>query len=126
MNPVLHNSTKSTGAAAIASWDRRIEISIKGLGRKRGSTAYTIFQPVPLSLLARSVLWYGRTRICSGSIAAMKLIAVYVVFVLLGEGIAYVVGRSVEQMSPSASLPVFLACFFFVFWAAWRLAIRVT
>ncbi|HXX08676.1 MAG TPA: hypothetical protein VEJ43_11490 [Pseudolabrys sp.] len=56
----------------------------------------------------------------------MRLIATYIVFVLLGEGIAYVVGRSVEQMSPSASLPVFLACFFIVFWAAWRLAIRVT
>jgi len=56
----------------------------------------------------------------------MKLIATYVVFVLIGEGIAYTVGRSVEQMSPSASLPVFLACFFIVFWGAWRLAIRVT
>jgi hypothetical protein len=56
----------------------------------------------------------------------MRLIATYVVFVLIGEGIAYAVGRSVEQMSPSASLPVFLACFFIVFWAAWRLAIRVT
>jgi hypothetical protein len=56
----------------------------------------------------------------------MRLIAVYVAFVLIGEGIAYTVGRSVEQVSQSASLPVFLACFFIVFWAAWRLAIRVT
>lgn len=55
----------------------------------------------------------------------MKLIAVYVVFVLVGEAIAYFVGRSVEFWSATASLPVFLACFFFVFWAAWRLAIRV-
>jgi hypothetical protein len=57
--------------------------------------------------------------------AAMKLIVVYVLFVLIGETIAYFVGRSVEHWSMTASLPVFLACFFFVFWAAWRLAIRV-
>jgi hypothetical protein len=57
--------------------------------------------------------------------AAMKLIAVYVLFVVIGEAIAYFVGRSVEHWSMSASLPVFLACFFFVFWGAWRLAIRV-
>ena len=56
----------------------------------------------------------------------MKLIACYVLFVLIGIGIAFVVGKSVEQWSQPASLPVFLACFFFVFWAAWRLAVRVT
>ena len=56
----------------------------------------------------------------------MKLIAVYVVFVLIGDAVAYFVGRSVEHWSMSASLPVFLACFSFVFWAAWRLAVRVT
>jgi hypothetical protein len=56
----------------------------------------------------------------------MKLIAVYVVFVLIGEAIAYGIGRTVEHWSTPASLPAFLASFFFVFWAAWRLAIRVT
>ncbi|HMF25136.1 MAG TPA: hypothetical protein VKG24_23835 [Pseudolabrys sp.] len=56
----------------------------------------------------------------------MKLIACYVAFVLIGESIAYIVGKSVEHWWQSASLPVFLACFFLVFWAAWRLAIRVT
>jgi hypothetical protein len=56
----------------------------------------------------------------------MRLIAFYVAFVLFGEGIAYFVGRGVEQWSAPASLPVFLACFFFVFWAAWRLAVRLT
>jgi len=45
----------------------------------------------------------------------MRLIAFYVAFVLFGEGIAYFVGRGVEQWSAPASLPVFLACFFFVF-----------
>jgi hypothetical protein len=55
----------------------------------------------------------------------MKLIAVYVVFVLIGDAIAYFVGRSVEHWSMTASLPVFLGCFFLVFWGAWRLAVRV-
>ena len=56
----------------------------------------------------------------------MKLIAVYVALVLVGELIAYVIGRSVEQWSVSASLPVFLACFFIVFWVAWRAAVKLT
>ena len=56
----------------------------------------------------------------------MKLIAFYMIFVLIGEAVAYFVGRTVEHWSATASLPVFLACFFIVFWAAWRLAIRVT
>jgi hypothetical protein len=56
----------------------------------------------------------------------MRLLAYYVVFVLVGMVVAYLVGRAVEQWSAGASLPVFLACFFFVFWAAWRLAVRVS
>jgi hypothetical protein len=55
----------------------------------------------------------------------MRLIGVYVLFVTIGEGIAYVLGRTVEMWSPSASMPVFLGCFFAVFWGAWRLAIYV-
>jgi hypothetical protein len=57
---------------------------------------------------------------------AMRLLVYYVVFVLVGMVAAYLIGRAVEQWSAGASLPVFLACFFFVFWAAWRLAVRVT
>ncbi len=56
----------------------------------------------------------------------MKLIAVYIVLVLIGEAIAYAIGRTVEQWSASASLPVFLGCFFLVFWVAWRLAVKLT
>lgn len=55
----------------------------------------------------------------------MKLMAVYTLFVVIGEVIAYGVGRAVEAWSATASLPVFLACFFIVFWAAWRAAIRL-
>jgi len=57
----------------------------------------------------------------------MKLIAVYVALVLVGEAIAYSIGRSVEVFwSQSASLPIFLGCFFIVFWAAWRAAVKLT
>jgi hypothetical protein len=56
----------------------------------------------------------------------MKLIAVYVVLVLIGELVAYSVGRAVEHWSEAWSLPAFLALFFMVFWGAWRLAVRVT
>jgi len=56
----------------------------------------------------------------------MKLMAVYIVFVLIGELGAYLVGRTVEQWSISASLPAFLACFFLVFWIAWIFAVRMT
>ena len=56
----------------------------------------------------------------------MKLLVFYVGFVVIGETFAYFIGRTVEFWSKAASLPVFLACFFFVFWAAWRLAVHVT
>lgn len=55
----------------------------------------------------------------------MKLLVVYIVFVAIGEAIAYVAGRTVEIWSPATSLPVFLSLFFFMLWAAWRLAVRV-
>ena len=56
----------------------------------------------------------------------MSIMAVYVAFVVIGELIAYVIGRTVELWSEAASMPVFLACFFAVFWIAWQLAVRVT
>jgi integral membrane sensor domain MASE1 len=63
--------------------------------------------------------------IASGVIKNMKLLGVYIVFVAIGQAMSYGIGRTVEFWSPATSLPVFLACFFFVLWAAWRLAVRV-
>lgn len=60
-----------------------------------------------------------------GGFAAMKLLVVYIVFVAIGEAIAYVAGRTVEFWSPATSLPVFLSLFFLMLWAAWRLAVKV-
>jgi hypothetical protein len=57
----------------------------------------------------------------------MKLLAVYIGLVLVGDLIAYGVGRTVEQFASQAtSLAVFLALFFLVFWAGWKAAVRLT
>ncbi len=55
----------------------------------------------------------------------MKLIAVYIVLVLVGDLLSYGVGRVVEMFSPTLSLTVFLTCFFAVFWAGWKAAVRI-
>jgi|SRR5689334_9180965 len=65
---------------------------------------------------------------CMGALSGlckMRLLVVYIVFVAIGEAIAYAAGRTVEVWSPATSLPVFLSAFFFVLWAAWRLAVKV-
>ena len=56
----------------------------------------------------------------------MRIITFYVAFVLVGDIGSYLIGRAVEHWSEPASLPVFLGCFFLVFWVAWRLAVKVT
>jgi len=60
-----------------------------------------------------------------GGFVAMRLLVFYIVFVAIGEAIAYAAGRTVEFWSPATSLPVFLSAFFFVLWAAWRLAVKM-
>lgn len=52
--------------------------------------------------------------------------ALYIVFVVIGDLGAYVIGLAAERIDPSISLVVFLACFFMVFWLAWQLAVRLT
>lgn len=56
----------------------------------------------------------------------MQLMAFYIAFVVIGDVGSYAIGRSVEHWSPATSLPVFLSCFFVVFWGAWHLAVRLT
>lgn len=57
----------------------------------------------------------------------MKLIAVYVLFVLIGDVGSYFIGRAAEQwLTQSLSLAIFLACFFAEFALAWLLAVRAT
>jgi hypothetical protein len=56
----------------------------------------------------------------------MGLIVVYVALVIVGELIAYAIGLGVRQVLPAYSLPVFLFMFFFMFWASWLVAVRLT
>ena len=55
----------------------------------------------------------------------MRLIVVYVAFVLAGTLIATGAGELTEIWSEQASLFVFLALFFASLWVGWRLALRV-
>jgi hypothetical protein len=55
----------------------------------------------------------------------MRLIFVYVGFVLVGTLIATGVGAIVEIWSEPSSLFVFLGLFFFSLWAGWKLALKV-
>ena len=127
MKPVLHRSTNSTGAVAIASRLRLMEIPARwAIERWRVACLYHFFGLPVFS--GWGPIQSGLNRPARGfdGAFAMRLLAYYIVFVLVGMVAAYLIGRAVEQWSASASLPVFLACFFFVFWAAWRLAVRVT
>ena len=57
----------------------------------------------------------------------MVLIAVYLVFVVIGDVFAVGVAELVESyVSKGASLAVFFVLFFLVFWIGWQLAVRVT
>ena len=56
----------------------------------------------------------------------MKVMAIYVVVVIVGALICWGIGVAVEQFSENASLPVFLVCFFLNFWLSWRLALWLT
>ena len=56
----------------------------------------------------------------------MQLLAVYLVLIVMGDFIAYGIGTAVQQVSEAASLPIFLALYFFVFFIAWVIAVRLT
>jgi hypothetical protein len=52
--------------------------------------------------------------------------AIYIVVVLIGAGICWGIGLITERFSETASLPVFLGCFFLNFWLSWRIALYLT
>jgi hypothetical protein len=56
----------------------------------------------------------------------MQLIAVYLILIVVGDFIAYGIGTAIQQVSEAASLPIFLALYFFVFFVAWVVAVRIT
>lgn len=57
----------------------------------------------------------------------MRLIAYYVVFMILGDLAAYFIGLFTEyEWGQQVSLVVFLCLYFLFLWVAWELAVRLT
>jgi membrane protein implicated in regulation of membrane protease activity len=57
----------------------------------------------------------------------MKLLVVFIISVIVGQAISIVIGLLVErQVTPYAGLVTFIACYFAMFWLAWRFAVRIT
>ena len=57
----------------------------------------------------------------------MWLIVYYVVFMIVGDLSAYLLGLGVErEWGSEASLIAFLALYFLFLWIAWILAVRIT
>jgi hypothetical protein len=56
----------------------------------------------------------------------MSLLIVYVVSMITGDFVAYLIGLVIERNAPVASLPAFLAMYFLFLWVAWVIAVRIT
>jgi hypothetical protein len=56
-----------------------------------------------------------------------KLLLAFLITLLIGQSISLSVGLLVErQVSPYTGLVIFIACYFAMFWVAWRVAVRIT
>ena len=56
-----------------------------------------------------------------------KLLLVFLVILLIGQSISIGLGLLVERhVSPYTGLVTFIACYFAMFWLAWRFAVRLT
>jgi hypothetical protein len=57
----------------------------------------------------------------------MKLLLVFLVALLIGQSLSIGLGLLVErQATPYTGLVTFIACYFAMFWLAWRFAVRIT
>jgi hypothetical protein len=56
----------------------------------------------------------------------VSLLIVYLVLMIAGDFLAYLIGLLIERSAPAASLPAFLAMYFLFLWVAWVIAVRVT
>jgi cation transporter-like permease len=56
----------------------------------------------------------------------VQLIVYYVVFMVAGDFVDYLVGLVVERVWPQASLLTFLLLYFVSLWVAWLLAVKMT
>jgi hypothetical protein len=56
-----------------------------------------------------------------------KLLLAFLITLLIGQSISVSLGLLVErQVSPYTGLVTFIACYFVMFWVAWRVAVRIT
>ena len=60
-----------------------------------------------------------------GELPRMSLLIVYVVLMIAGDLVAYLIGLVIRE-APAASLPAFLAMYFLFLWVAWVIAVRIT
>jgi hypothetical protein len=56
----------------------------------------------------------------------VQLIVYYVVFMVAGDFVDYLIGLGVERIWPQASLITFLLLYFASLWVAWLLAVKMT
>ena len=57
----------------------------------------------------------------------MKLLIAYVLSLLVTQSLTIVAALAIERLhSPYAGLVTFIAGYFFMFWAAWKFAVRIT
>ena len=56
----------------------------------------------------------------------MRLLTYYVVLSLAADFVAVMLCLWIEQYWPAASLPIFLALYFAILWAAWVVCVRLT
>ena len=56
----------------------------------------------------------------------MKLLIYYTVLSSVGDVIAAFVCLGIEKVVPWISMPIFLALFFLILWAAWVAAVKLT
>jgi hypothetical protein len=57
----------------------------------------------------------------------MSLLLVYILTLLVGQSVSVGIGLLVDRYHSShIGLMVFIACYFLMFWLAWRFAVKVT
>jgi hypothetical protein len=56
----------------------------------------------------------------------MSLMIVYIVLVFVGQAVAISIGLLLDNISKALGLAVFLALYFAVFVACWKLAVKLT
>jgi hypothetical protein len=54
------------------------------------------------------------------------LLIVYLILMIVGDVLGWLIGLVIEHYWPAASLPTFLFLYFFFLWVAWVIAVRVT